>query len=283
MNLIKAKKLIKNFLDEDIFTGDISAESIFDENQIGKGFFLAKDDGILCGSLIIGLTYNVYGADVSVKLLKKDGDKISKNDIIAEVEGPIKALLSCERVILNLMQRMSGISTAAKKAVELLNDENIRICDTRKTTPGLRIFEKYAVKCGGGYNHRYGLYDAVMLKDNHIAFAGGITNAVNIVKNSVGHMVKIEVETETEGEVLEAVNSGADVIMFDNRKPEELKKLCSLVPDNIITEASGGISLKNIAEFAGTGVNYISLGALTHSVIPIDISFNSMEGKKNVK
>lgn len=283
MNLIKAKKLIKNFLDEDIFTGDISAESIFDENQIGKGFFLAKDDGILCGSLIIGLTYNVYGADVSVKLLKKDGDKISKNDIIAEVEGPIKALLSCERVILNLMQRMSGISTAAKKAVELLNDENIRICDTRKTTPGLRIFEKYAVKCGGGYNHRYGLYDAVMLKDNHIAFAGGITNAVNIVKNSVGHMVKIEVETETEEEVLEAVNSGADVIMFDNRKPEELKKLCSLVPDNIITEASGGISLKNIAEFAGTGVNYISLGALTHSVIPIDISFNSMEGKKNVK
>lgn len=283
MNLIKAKKLIKNFLDEDIFTGDISAESIFDENQIGKGFFLAKDDGILCGSLIIGLTYNVYGADVSVKLLKKDGDKISKNDIIAEVEGPIKALLSCERVILNLMQRMSGISTATKKAVELLNDENIRICDTRKTTPGLRIFEKYAVKCGGGYNHRYGLYDAVMLKDNHIAFAGGITNAVNIVKNSVGHMVKIEVETETEGEVLEAVNSGADVIMFDNRKPEELKKLCSLVPDNIITEASGGISLKNIAEFAGTGVNYISLGALTHSVIPIDISFNSMEGKKNVK
>lgn len=283
MNLIKAKKLIKNFLDEDIFTGDISAESIFDENQIGKGFFLAKDDGILCGSLIIGLTYNVYGADVSVKLLKKDGDKISKNDIIAEVEGPIKALLSCERVILNLMQRMSGISTAAKKAVELLNDENIRICDTRKTTPGLRIFEKYAVKCGGGYNHRYGLYDGVMLKDNHIAFAGGITNAVNIVKNSVGHMVKIEVETETEEEVLEAVNSGADVIMFDNRKPEELKKLCSLVPDNIITEASGGISLKNIAEFAGTGVNYISLGALTHSVIPIDISFNSMEGKKNVK
>ena len=175
---------------------------------------------------------------------------------------------------------MSGIATATKNAVNLLDDPNIRICDTRKTIPGLRIFEKYAVTCGGGFNHRVGLYDGVMLKDNHIAFAGGITQAVNLVRSKMGHMVKIEVETENEKQIIEAVEAGADVIMFDNRTPAEIKEFSKIVPKHIITEASGGISIKNIADFKGCGVNYISMGSLTHSAMPLDISFNSTEGNK---
>ena len=184
-------------------------------------------------------------------------------------------MLSGERVTLNLMQLMCGIATTTRKYVDNLNDDNIRVCDTRKTHPGLRVFEKYAVTCGGGFNHRFALYDGVMLKDNHIAFAGGITKAVQLVKSKLGHMVKVEVETETREQVIEAVNAGADVIMFDNRKPDEIKELQKLVPNNIITEASGGINLNTIASFGGCGVNYISVGSLTNGVKPLDISFVS--------
>lgn len=280
MNKLKAKELIKDFLIEDINTGDLSAQLVFDEDVTGSGVFLAKGDGVICGTDIISLTYEVFGDEVSVELFKKDGELVKKGEIIAKVFGKIQTLLSCERIILNLLQHMSGIATGTKKAVELLDDDSIRICDTRKTMPGLRMFEKYAVVCGGGFNHRIGLYDGVMLKDNHIAFAGGITKAVELVRSKTGHMVKIEVETESKEQVLEAVSAGADVIMFDNRSPSEIKELSKLVPQNIITEASGGIGTYNIADFKGCGVNYISMGSLTHTVVPLDISFNSMEGNK---
>ncbi|MBO1910976.1 carboxylating nicotinate-nucleotide diphosphorylase, partial [Microvirga sp. 3-52] len=201
-------------------------------------------------------------------------------DKIAAVTGPIAHLLTGERVILNLMQRMSGIATVTNKCVEMLNDPAIQICDTRKTIPGLRMFDKYAVVCGGGKNHRQGLYDGVMIKDNHIAFAGSITKAVQRVREKIGHMVKIEVETETRQEVLEAVEAGADVIMFDNRTPKEVKAFGHDVPESIVTEASGGITLENLATYHGTGVNYISLGFLTHSVKALDISLQVKEGTK---
>jgi len=280
LNKLKAKELIRNFLIEDISTGDLSAELVFDAEQKGSGIFLAKDNGIICGLDIISMTYEVFGDSVEVKLLKKDGDKIKKGEYIAEVSGKIRTLLSCERVILNLLQRMSGIATDTNKAVKLLDDNTIRICDTRKTTPGLRMFEKYAVTCGGGFNHRIGLYDGVMLKDNHIAFSGGIDEAVRLVKSKTGQMVKVEVEAETKEQVLAAVSAGADIIMFDNRTPIEIKELSKLVPETIITEASGGIGIYNIADFKGCGVNYISMGSITHSAKPLDISFNSSNGQK---
>ncbi len=280
MNKLLALDLIKSFLKEDVGTGDLSTDLVFGKDIRGTGYFLAKDDGIVCGTDIIDWTYSCFSDDYKITLFKKDGDKVKKGENIAMVEGRVATLLTCERVTLNLMQLMSGIATAANSLVETLDDSSIKIVDTRKTHPGLRIFEKYAVTCGGAFNHRFALYDGVMLKDNHIAFAGGITNAVGLVKSKLGHMVKVEVETESKEQVIEAVNAGADVIMFDNRTPDEIKELVKLVPSHIITEASGGISIENIASFKGCGVNYISSGGVTNGVKPLDISFNSKEGFK---
>lgn len=280
MNKLLAREMIAEFLKEDVGTGDLSTNLIFNEDIRGEGYFLAKDNGVICGTDIIDLTYSFFSNDYSIELIKKDGDYINKGDIIAKVEGKVSALLTAERIILNLMQLMSGISTMANKLVTALDDPSIKIVDTRKTHPGLRMFEKYAVRCGGCYNHRYALYDGVMLKDNHIAFAGGITNAVNKVKSQLGHMIKVEVETETKEQVIEAVKAGADVIMFDNRTPGEIRELQKLVPDNIVTEASGGITLDTIGSFKDCGVNVISVGLLTNGVKPLDISFNSREAIK---
>lgn len=280
MNKLLALDLIKSFLKEDVGTGDLSTDLVFGKDLMGTGYFLSKDDGIVCGTDIIDWTYSCFSDDYKITLLKKDGDTVKKGENIAVVEGRVSTLLSCERVTLNLMQLMSGVATAADRLVKTLDDPSIKIVDTRKTHPGLRLFEKYAVTCGGAYNHRYALYDGVMLKDNHIAFAGGITNAVSLVKSKLGHMVKVEVETESKEQVIEAVNAGADVIMFDNRTPDEIKELVKLVPEHIITEASGGIGIENIASFKGCGVNYISSGGVTNGVKPLDISFNSKEGFK---
>lgn len=280
MNKLLAKDLIASYLNEDIGTGDISTNLVFDVDIRGEGYFLAKEDGVISGTDIIDLTYSFFSNDYSIELYKNDGDFVNKGEHIAKVEGKISTLLSAERVVLNLMQLMSGIATMGNKLVIALDDSSIKIVDTRKTHPGLRMFEKYAVTCGGCFNHRYALYDGVMLKDNHIAFAGGITNAVNNVKSKLGHMVKIEVETETKEQVIEAVNAGADVIMFDNRTPYEIKELQKLVPPHIITEASGGITLDTIGNFKGCGVNIISVGSLTNGVKPLDISFLSREAIK---
>ena len=245
---------------------------IFSNQSEGRIVFLSKDEGIFCGEDVIITGFTLLNPDTKIEMLVKDGDRISVGDQLAIVTGEIATLLKGERVVLNLVQRMSGIATLTRKAVETLNSSHTRICDTRKTTPGLRMLEKYAVRCGGGFNHRFGLYDGVMIKDNHISFAGSITRAVQLVREQLGHMVKIEVETETKEQVLEAVEAGVDVIMFDNRTPEEIKEFIPLVPDHIVTEASGGITLENIASFRDCGVDYISLGFLTHSYKAFDIS-----------
>ncbi|EAH4340375.1 carboxylating nicotinate-nucleotide diphosphorylase [Listeria monocytogenes] len=280
MNSILMNQAIQAFLLEDIGQYDLSAETVFPRDTMGEGIFLAKETGILCGISIPPKVYELLGGNIQFEAYKKDGDWIQKGDIIAAVTAPVRTLLSGERVILNLMQRMSGIASQTNFAVKQLDDSAIRICDTRKTAPGLRAFDKYAVQTGGGFNHRNGLYDGVMLKDNHIAFSGGITSAVSTVREKLGHMVKIEVETETAEQVKEAVQAGADIIMFDNRTPEEIKQLVKLVPPHITTEISGNVTFENIHRYKGSGANYISLGSLTHSVRAFDISFNSKGGIK---
>ena len=272
MNTLKLRSLLEKFFIEDIGEQDLTTDLIFEDDANGKIVFLAKEDGIFCGEGMIRTGFQVLNHELSTQVFVKDGQPIKVGQELAHVSGKIADLLKGERVVLNLVQRMSGIATLTRKTVDVLDSGHTKVCDTRKTTPGLRMLEKYAVRCGGGYNHRYGLYDGVMIKDNHIAFAGSISKAVAKVRKKAGHMVKIEVETETEEQVLEAVHAGADVIMFDNRSPDEIKEFIKLVPPTIITEASGGIQLSNIADYRDTGVDYISLGYLTHSYKALDIS-----------
>ncbi|MGG3798260.1 carboxylating nicotinate-nucleotide diphosphorylase [Metabacillus fastidiosus] len=274
MNDIKIRKKLEEFFLEDLGEMDLSSETIFPKEVDGEAVIIAKEDGIIAGTSIISIGYSLINKNITVEIFKNDGDTVEKGEVIAAVKGSVQSILTGERVILNLLQRMSGIATLTNKAVRLLDSDHTRICDTRKTTPGLRMFEKYAVRCGGGFNHRFGLYDAVMIKDNHIGFSGSITNAVQKVKERIGHMVKIEVEIETEEQLLEAIEAGADVIMFDNRSPEEVAKFVTLTPGHIITEASGGIGFHNLAEFKHTKIDYISLGMLTHSYSSLDISLN---------
>nr|WP_249317131.1 carboxylating nicotinate-nucleotide diphosphorylase [Bacillus sp. FJAT-50079] len=268
---MKLRRLLEPFFIEDIGDGDVTSH-IFAEDQQGIVQFIAKDHGIFCGEEIIQTGYRILDPSTKVELNIKDGERVEKGQVLATINGSVSTLLNGERVILNLVQRMSGIATKTREAVSILNSSHTKICDTRKTTPGLRMLEKYAVRCGGGYNHRFGLYDAAMIKDNHISFAGSITNAIEAVRTNVGHMVKIEVETETKEQVMEAVKARADVIMFDNREPSEIKEWIELVPESIITEASGGITLDTLASYSDTGVDFISLGFLTHSVQSLDIS-----------
>ncbi|MDR7237379.1 carboxylating nicotinate-nucleotide diphosphorylase [Neobacillus drentensis] len=272
MNKLKLRSQLEKFFIEDIGEQDITTDLIFADDTNGEIVFLAKDEGVFCGAEIIKNGFQLLNNDLTIQVFVKDGEAIKYGDTLAHVSGKIADLLKGERVILNLVQRMSGIATLTRNTVATLDSGHTKICDTRKTTPGLRMFEKYAVRCGGGYNHRFGLYDGVMIKDNHISFAGSITKAVDAIRKNAGHMVKVEVEAETEAQVIEAVDAGADIIMFDNRTPDEIKELIQLVPANIITEASGGIQLANIADFRDTGVDYISLGYLTHSYKALDIS-----------
>lgn len=279
MNQLLVKEALSTFLKEDIGFGDASVEGIFQPEDISSGKFILKEEGVVCGLFLAPVIYHLLGGETTFKPLVKEGGFYSKGTILAEVKGPVTTLLSGERVILNLWQRMSGIATATKKAVNTLNDPHIRIVDTRKTAPGLRIFDKYAVTQGGGFNHRFGLDDGIMLKDNHLAYAGGITKALKKVRETHGHMIKVEVEVETLEQFKEAVKEKADVIMLDNRSPEEIKNFLTY-NQGIITEASGGITLENLASFRNCGVDYLSLGYLTHSVKALDISFN---GEKSIK
>lgn len=268
------KQIVENALLEDLGMGDITTNSIFSDSQIAKGTFRCKASGVLAGIEAIAEVYAFFGSDVKITLLKNDGMQVIKNELIAEVEGPVKNLLSGERVILNILQHLSGIATSTFELVSLLDDSSINVVDTRKTLPGLRGLQKYAVTCGGGKNHRFRLDDGVMIKDNHIKAAGGIKEAVRMAKRNAGHMVSIEVETETQNQVLEAVDAGANVIMLDNRSPEEIRELVDLIPDHIIVEVSGGINPNNIMRYRGCGADIISVGWITHSVKALDISFN---------
>ncbi|MBT2660659.1 carboxylating nicotinate-nucleotide diphosphorylase [Bacillus sp. ISL-45] len=280
MNSIKLRLLLEQFFIEDIGERDVTSELIFGKEIKGSLVLISKDDGIFCGEQIIQTGFRLLDEGSQIILHVQDGDKVVKGQELALITGRVSALLKAERVVLNLVQRMSGIATKTNEAVRVLDSAKTRICDTRKTTPGLRMLEKYAVRCGGGFNHRYGLYDAVMIKDNHISFAGSISNAVEAVRLSLGHMVKVEVEIETMEQLREAIEAKVDVIMFDNRHPEQIKDWIGSVPAGILTEASGGITLENLHAYKDCGVDYISLGFLTHSVKSLDISAKVMAETK---
>ncbi|WP_034757243.1 carboxylating nicotinate-nucleotide diphosphorylase [Rossellomorea vietnamensis] len=279
MNKMKLKSMLETFYQEDLGDGDLSSEFLFSKSDEGSFSLFMKEQGVFCGRDVIEIGFSLMDPKVDVQVFTADGDWVEAGQSIAEIRGPMGDLLQGERVVLNLIQRMSGIATATYRAVEQVKGTGVRLCDTRKTTPGLRMLERYAVRAGGGFNHRNGLYDAVMLKDNHIAFAGSITEAVKQVKKRIGHMVKVEVEIETKEQLLEAIDAGADVIMFDNCSPSTIKEWIHLVPPHIVTEASGGITRESLQAYAGSGVHYISLGYLTHSVKSLDISARVRIGK----
>lgn len=272
LNQFYVDNLIKEAIAEDINYIDVSADYLIPENQRNDSYFVAKADGVLCGLDIAMRVFTLLDDTFTYTVHKNDGDEVKAGDLIVEFNGKTACLLKGERTALNIIQHMSGIATATNKAVKLVEGTNASVTDTRKTLPGLRALQKYAVVCGGGKNHRYNLSDGAMLKDNHIDAGGGITNAVAILRSKLGHMVKIEVETRNFDEVKEAVEAGADIIMLDNMTNAQMKECVEYIDGRAKTEASGNITLDNIAEVAKTGVDIISLGALTHSVKAFDIS-----------
>lgn len=263
--------IIKKALLEDINYIDMAADNLLSDELTSKARFLAKDSGTLCGIDVALRVFELLG-DFKTEKLMNDGDRVKKGDIIAEIEGPTKLLLKGERTALNLVQHMSGIATMTSRAADLISDTNATVTDTRKTLPGLRALQKYAVTCGGGKNHRFNLSDAAMLKDNHIDACGSITAAVSALRKKIGHTVKIEVETRNLDEVKEALATGCEIIMLDNMDCETMKKAVAMTAGTALLEASGNITEETIRAVAETGVDIISIGALTHSVKAFDIS-----------
>lgn len=274
------QEIIANALREDIGDGDHSTLACVPENAIGKAHLLIKDDGILAGVELAVEIFKQFDPSLVVNVFKNDGDHVVKGEIAFTVEGSSRSILTTERLVLNFMQRMSGIATQTAKIVQKIDGLSTRLLDTRKTTPGIRYMEKWAVRIGGGYNHRFALYDMIMLKDNHIDYAGGITKAVQqtlTYLNQSNKSLKIEVEVRTEAELIEAIATpGIDRIMLDNFQPSEIKRLLPLIPSYIETEASGGITLDTIRAYAETGVQFISVGALTHSAGSLDLSLKAI-------
>ncbi len=265
-------ELIKTALNEDINYIDSTTDLLIPDDDISEAYYLAKDSGVLAGAEIAARVFKLLDENIEVKFLFKDGDRVKKGDIIAEFKGSTSAMLKGERTALNLIQHASGIATYTRKCVDLVEGTRASIADTRKTLPGLRPLQKYSVVAGGGRNHRYNLTDAAMLKDNHIDAYGGITAAVNALREKAGHMLQIEVEARTLDDVKEALDCKVNVIMLDNMSNEEMKKAVELAAGQAKLEASGNVTLENIREIAETGVDIISLGALTHSVKAFDIS-----------
>ena len=272
LNKFYVDDVIKSAIKEDINYIDVTTDYLIDENATTTARFVAKSDGVLCGLEVALRVFTLLDDSITFEILKKDGDELKKGDIICRMSGNTRALLKGERTALNLIQHMSGIATATNKCVKLVEGTNASVVDTRKTLPGLRALQKYAVVCGGGKNHRYNLSDAAMLKDNHIDAYGSITAAVNALRQKAGHMLKIEVETRSLDDLREALAVGADVIMLDNMDCPTMTEAVKINAGRAKLEASGNITLDNIAEVAKTGVDIISLGALTHSVHAFDIS-----------
>ena len=265
------EKIIDLALFEDIGDGDLSTNLLIPSDKKAKAFMKAKSDGIIAGLDVAEKIFRKLDANIEWKTKLRDGDKVIKNEILVEFEGSHRAILTGERTALNFLQRMSGIATATSEFVKLVKGTDAKILDTRKTAPGLRMLDKYAVEKGGGTNHRIGLFDMVMIKDNHIKVAGGILPAVANVKNKLKADIKIEVETSDLIEVEEAMQSGADIIMLDNMTTETMKIAVEKINGRALVEASGNVTLKRVKEIAETGVDYISVGALTHSVKAFDI------------
>ena len=274
-NLIN--KLLDLGIEEDINTGDITTESIIPASMNGVATMTAKQDGVISGLDIVKMVYDRFQDDVVFTPYFKDGDAVKKGDVILKIEATYPTLLRGERLSLNIFQRMCGIATETAKYVKELEGTHTELLDTRKTAPGLRVLDKMAVKHGGGTNHRMGLYDMAMIKDNHIKMAGGIAKAVEQVRSRIAEGIKIEVETTNIDEVHQAINAGADIIMLDNMDTQtmtEAVKIINAANKGIKTEASGNMSIPRLKEVAATGVDYISVGALTHTVKGMDISMN---------
>lgn len=264
--------LIKNAIKEDINYIDVATDYLLDENEESEAIFVAKADGVLCGIDVAMRVFRLLDDSFTCVLHKKDGDEIKNGELIAELKGKTVRLLKGERTALNLIQHMSGIATITKECVKETVGTNATIADTRKTLPGLRSLQKYAVTCGGGRNHRYNLSDCAMLKDNHIDAKGGITPAVKALREKIGHTVKIEVETRTLDEVKEALSAGADIIMLDNMSNETMAEAVKIVDGKALLEASGNLTKERLRSVAELGVDILSIGALTHSVTAFDIS-----------
>lgn len=265
-------KIITMSLEEDAPNGDITTIATVSPDAVISGRFVAKADGIICGLEIIGRTFEICGGGFELETYFKDGEAVRKGDIIARVKGNAQTILTGERTALNLIQRASGIATLTAAAVAQIKGTSAKICDTRKTMPGLRVLDKYAVRAGGGSNHRFCLSDGMLIKDNHIKAAGSITEAVTRAKAYAPHTIKVEVEVETIGELKEALAAKADIIMLDNMSNEMMRESVAIVAGKALTEASGNMGEKDLRAVAETGVDLISIGALTHSVKALDIS-----------
>ncbi len=273
---ILIEDLVRGALKEDFGHGlDITSQSIIPSDTQTRAVFRAREEGVLAGMILAFSTFMHVDPEFEFEVFANDGDVLEAGQDIAVVNGPAASLLMAERVALNFMTHMSGIATLTRRYVLAVQGTNAKICDTRKTLPGLRAVQKYAVRAGGGYNHRFGLDDAMLIKDNHIAVAGSVENALNMAQDNTGHMVKIEIEVDTLAQ-LEAVlkHGGADVVMMDNFDIDDLKKAVKMADGKIVTETSGGVNLNTVKEISETGVDYISIGALTHSAMNFDIGLD---------
>ena len=275
LNYLIIDDLINRALQEDMPFGDITTNATISETSSSRASVIVKEDGIICGIPVFKRVYKLLG-DVEVSFDVNDGDFVKKGTVIGKVSGNTRNILNGERIALNLMQRMSGIATTTNRYAKELEGLNAQVVDTRKTTPLYRHLDKYSVRCGGGSNHRLSLSDSVLIKDNHIAAAGGIKNAVELAKKNSSFTTKIEIETETKEEVLEALESKADIIMLDNMTPEKASEMVNLIDGKAITECSGNITLETIRSYGETGVDFISCGALTHSFKVLDISLKNL-------
>ena len=273
---MQADQLIRMALQEDITSEDVSTNAVMPTATKGTVDLIAKEDGVVAGLDIYARVFTILDEKTEIDFHCKDGDEVKKGDLMATVTGDIRVLLSGERVALNYLQRMSGIATYTRQVAKLLEGSNVTLLDTRKTTPNCRVFEKYAVRVGGGCNHRYNLSDGVLLKDNHIGAAGSVTKAVQMAKDYAPFVRKIEIEVETLDQVKEAVEAGADIIMLDNMTPEVMKQAVELIDGRAQTECSGNITKENIQKIREIGVDFVSSGALTHSAPILDISMKNL-------
>ncbi len=267
------QKIIDRALEEDLGTGDLSAQ-ILPEGLTGQAKLYSKGTSIVAGIELVKQVFQRVDSKIMANVLINDGEKVTPGSIVMELSGPLASILTAERTALNFIQHLSGVATATREAVDIVNGLPVKISDTRKTLAGLRALQKYAVQVGGGFNHRFGLYDAVLLKDNHLTSLGGLTTAVERARQKIGHMVKIQVECESLAQVQEALDCAVDLIMLDNMNTEQMRQAVSLVNHQVIVEASGGIKAGNLREVAETGVDIISIGALTHSVKSMDFSLD---------
>lgn len=273
---LNADELILSALREDITSEDITTNSVMREYQLGEVELICKQDGVIAGLDVFKRTFELLDSKTEVTFTKKDGDTVKNGDKIGVVKGDIRVLLSGERTALNYLQRMSGIATYTRSIADLLKGSKTKLLDTRKTTPNMRVFEKYAVKVGGGYNHRYNLSDGILLKDNHIGAAGGVKEAVQMAKEYAPFVRKIEIEVENLDMLKEALDAGADIIMLDNMSVEDMKEAVKLVSGKAETECSGNVTKENVERLVDIGVDYISSGALTHSSPILDLSLKNL-------